>query len=106
MFERYTEQARRALFFARYECSQLGSPSIETKHLLLGLIRESRGLTAHIITRSVSLATLRREIDERAPAVVDEIAPAVQIPFSAEVQLGRNHAAHEAVRLNHSYIET
>ena len=39
MFERYTERARRVLFFARYEASQLGSISIETEHLLLGLIR-------------------------------------------------------------------
>src|SRR5918999_480755 len=29
MFERYTERARRVLFFARYEASQLGSISIE-----------------------------------------------------------------------------
>ena len=43
MFERYTERARRVLFFARYEASQLGSISIETEHLLLGLIREGKG---------------------------------------------------------------
>ena len=29
MFERYTEAARRALFFARYEASEAGSISIE-----------------------------------------------------------------------------
>jgi ATP-dependent Clp protease ATP-binding subunit ClpC len=45
MFERYTERARRVIFFARYEASQLGSNSIETEHLLLGLIREGKGLT-------------------------------------------------------------
>jgi ATP-dependent Clp protease ATP-binding subunit ClpC len=43
MFERYTERARRVLFFGRYEASQLGSVSIETEHLLLGLIREGKG---------------------------------------------------------------
>jgi ATP-dependent Clp protease ATP-binding subunit ClpC len=42
MFERYTESARRSLFFARYEASQLGSISIEPEHLLLGLLRDSR----------------------------------------------------------------
>ena len=35
MFERYTEQARRVLFFSRYEASQLGSVSIEAEHLVL-----------------------------------------------------------------------
>ncbi len=36
MFERYTEKARRVIFFARYEAAQYGTPSIETEHLLLG----------------------------------------------------------------------
>jgi len=42
MFERYTERARRVIFFARYEASQFGSPTIETEHLLLGILRESK----------------------------------------------------------------
>ncbi|MDQ6708030.1 MAG: hypothetical protein M3Z85_18900, partial [Acidobacteriota bacterium] len=44
MFERYTEKARRVIFFARYEASQFGSPYIETEHLLLGLLREDKTL--------------------------------------------------------------
>jgi ATP-dependent Clp protease ATP-binding subunit ClpA len=44
MFKRYTEKARRVIFFARYEASQYGSPYIETEHLLLGLLREDRAL--------------------------------------------------------------
>ena len=48
MFERYTERARRVIFFARYEASQLGSRTIETEHLLLGLIRENNGLTGKL----------------------------------------------------------
>ena len=64
MFERYTERARRVLFFARYEASQLGSISIETEHLLLGLIREGKGLTSRIFARShLSLESIRKEIE-------------------------------------------
>ena len=51
MFERYTEQARRVLFFARYEASQFGSPSIKSERLLLGLIRQGKGLTSRIFAR-------------------------------------------------------
>ena len=66
MFERYTERARRVLFFARYEASQLGSISIETEHLLLGLIREGKGLTSRIFARShLSLESIRKEIEGR-----------------------------------------
>jgi ATP-dependent Clp protease ATP-binding subunit ClpC len=44
MFERFTEKARRALFFARYEASQYSSAYVETEHLLLGLLREDTAL--------------------------------------------------------------
>jgi ATP-dependent Clp protease ATP-binding subunit ClpC len=42
MFERYTEGARRTIFFARYEAAQIGPAYIETEHILLGLLREDR----------------------------------------------------------------
>ncbi|MCI0664048.1 MAG: hypothetical protein L0220_23580, partial [Acidobacteria bacterium] len=45
MFERYTEKARRVVFFARYEASQFGASQIEAEHILLGLIREDKKLT-------------------------------------------------------------
>jgi len=48
MFERYDEAARRALFFARYEASQLGSISIEPEHILLGLLRENKSVVSGI----------------------------------------------------------
>ena len=45
MFERYTEKARRVIFFARYEASQFGAQAIEAEHILLGLLREDKQLT-------------------------------------------------------------
>jgi hypothetical protein len=33
MFERYTESARRALFFARYEVSERGGLVLDTEHV-------------------------------------------------------------------------
>ena len=42
MFERYTETARRVVFFARYEASQFGSPEITPEHILLGFCREAK----------------------------------------------------------------
>ena len=66
MFERYTERARRVIFFARYEASQLGSRSIETEHLLLGLIREGKGLTSRLFGKSqISTEDIRKEIEGR-----------------------------------------
>src|SRR5437868_1114710 len=63
MFERYTEKARRVIFFARYEASQFGSPYIETEHLLLGLLREDKSFAAEILhERGLRLSQVREEI--------------------------------------------
>jgi ATP-dependent Clp protease ATP-binding subunit ClpC len=106
MFERYTERARRVLFFARYEASQLGSISIETEHLLLGLIREGKGLTSRIFARShLSLETIRKEIEGRT-VFREKVSTSVEIPFSAEAKRVLQFAAEEADRLLHNYIGT
>src|SRR6187399_1988396 len=106
MFERYTERARRVLFFARYEASQLGSISIETEHLLLGLIREGKGLTSRIFARShLSLENIRKEIEGRT-VFREKVSTSVEIPFSAETKHVLQFAAEEADRLLHNYIGT
>ena len=53
MFERYNQQARRALFFARYEASKIGD-RIEAEHLLLALLREGRGISQLLVRCHVS----------------------------------------------------
>src|SRR5512140_2714691 len=106
MFERYTERARRVLFFARYEASQLGSISIETEHLLLGLIREGKRLTSRIFARShLSLENIRKEIEGRT-VFREKVSTSVEIPFSAETKRVLQFAAEEADRLLHNYIGT
>ncbi len=106
MFERYTERARRVLFFARYEASQLGSISIETEHLLLGLIREGKGLTSRIFQRShLSLDAIRKDIEGRT-VFREKVSTSVEIPFSGETKRVLQYAAEEADRLLHNYIGT
>jgi ATP-dependent Clp protease ATP-binding subunit ClpC len=106
MFERNTESARRALFFARYETSELGGVAIETEHMLLGLLRESQGIVARILVLwQVSAESLRRDIEGRS-AFREKVATSVEIPFSAATQRALQFAAEEADRLTHSYIGT
>jgi ATP-dependent Clp protease ATP-binding subunit ClpC len=106
MFERYTESARRVLFFARYEVSQLGNTSIEPEHVLLGLVRENKGIVARILALSqVSPDDIRREIVNRS-ALHEKIATSVEIPFSAGTKRVLQFTAEEADRLGHSYIGT
>jgi ATP-dependent Clp protease ATP-binding subunit ClpC len=106
MFERYTERARRVLFFARYEATQLGSTQIETEHLLLGLIREGKGLTSRIFARShLSLESIRKEIEGRT-IFREKVSTSVEIPFSPDTKRVLQFGAEEADRLLHTYIGT
>jgi ATP-dependent Clp protease ATP-binding subunit ClpC len=106
MFERYTERARRVIFFARYEASQLGSPSIETEHLLLGLIREGKGLTSRLFSKNnIPMEDVRKEIESRAPDR-EKVSTSVDIPLSPDSKRVLGCAAEEAERMVHHYIGT
>jgi hypothetical protein len=103
MFERYTEKARRVIFFARYEASQFGSPLIETEHLLLGLLRESKWLLK-ILPRA-DAESVRQEIEE-ATNIREKVSTSVDLPLSEENKRVFTHADEEAKRLNHRHIGT
>jgi ATP-dependent Clp protease ATP-binding subunit ClpC len=104
MFERYTESARRVLFFARYEVSQVGASEIRNEHLLLGLVREPRGLVPRIVAQChVALESIRRDLEARVEKR-EKIATSIEIPFSAETVEALQFAAEEADRLLHKDI--
>jgi bifunctional UDP-N-acetylglucosamine pyrophosphorylase/glucosamine-1-phosphate N-acetyltransferase len=105
MFERYTEKARRVIFFARYEASQFGSPYIETEHLLLGLLREDNALTNRFLPSPDSVESISKQIQEHA-VVREKVSTSVDIPLSNEGKRVLAYAAEEADRLRHKYIGT
>ena len=93
MFERYTEKARRSIFFARWEASQFGSPYIEPEHLLLGLTRGT-----NIIDQA-----LRAEIGQIAVRSTPT-STSVDLPLSLAVRRALAFAAEEAEKLGHQHI--
>jgi quinol monooxygenase YgiN len=104
MFERYTERARRVLFFARYEASQLGGSAITAEHLLLGLLREGKGLTSRVFAENgLSYDTAREEV-ARAAAGVAKLATSVEMPLASDTKSALEHAAQEADGLKHAYV--
>lgn len=80
MFERYTEKARRIIFFARYEALQYGSSVISPEHILLGLLREDKTLSAKFFPFRLSPDAIRREVESR-------IVLREKMPQSAELHL-------------------
>ena len=98
MFERYTEPARRAIFFARYEASQVGSRTIETEHLLLGLLREDPFLRAQI-----DAAKIRQSIEAKA-SLKAKISTSLDLPLNHEAKRVLAYGAEESERLRHPLI--
>jgi len=106
MFERYTESARRVLFFARYEASEMGGRAILADHLLLALTREAKGIVCEVFATShASLKGIRQTIEARAP-FGEKLATSVEIPFGDDAKRALEFAAEEADRLGHPYIGT
>jgi len=87
MFERYTERSRRVIFFARYEALQYGSPMISPEHVLLGLLREDKTLSARYFpyTPTVSPDKIRRDIEERI-VVRDRMPQSSELHLSADTK--------------------
>jgi len=105
MFERYNEPARRSLFFSRYEASMLGSLTIGTEHLLLGVLKERDPLISHLLgTVSVTGDALRQITYARAGASAAPLDVSVEIPFNRDAKDVLQYAAEEADRLLHRHI--
>jgi ATP-dependent Clp protease ATP-binding subunit ClpC len=106
MFERYTEKARRAFFFARYEASQFGAPQIEAEHILLGLLREDKDLIARYLAHySASLDRIRKEIESR-DVPRKHVLSDIDLPLSEESKQALAFAAEESEILKNRYIGT
>ena len=103
MFERYTEKARRAIFFARYEASEFGIRFIDANCLLLGLVREN----GQISTRWLGLdATELHRLVESQTIKSSPVSTSIDMPLTSEAKRVLAHAAEEAERLAHRHIGT
>jgi ATP-dependent Clp protease ATP-binding subunit ClpC len=105
MFERYTQESRRAVFFARSEAGAAGAPSIECEHLLLGLLREDLGIRSACPDLDDAVRRIRERIE--AHYVGGEKLPdSADMPLGIDCQRVFEAAAKEAGNLNHPLIGT
>lgn len=103
MFERYTEPARRVIFFARYEAEQFGSAKIETHHLLLGLLRQDLGLL-HTFLSKEQTSSIRGEIEAKFPPQGGK-GFSKNLPLSMDSKQAVAGAAQEADVQRHGSID-
>jgi ATP-dependent Clp protease ATP-binding subunit ClpA len=90
LFERYTDAARRAVYFSRLEAVHRQQPTITTSDLLVGLTWEDG-------TRADKVANLR----ERAIAIRRELGiphlPTTSLPYTSEKQIPLNDSCKKAI---------
>jgi len=106
MFERYTEKARRVIFFARYEASQAGTPMIEPAHLLLGVIREDPELISRCSPEGTNNAESIREAIKARTTHSKQKITSVELPLSSETKRILVYAHEESESLKHRHIGT
>jgi ATP-dependent Clp protease ATP-binding subunit ClpC len=105
MFERFTDRARRVIVLAQEEARTLDHNYIGTEHLLLGLLREDRGMAALVLeSLGVSLESARRQVEEMIGR--GQQAPSGHIPFTPRAKNVLKLSLAEALRLGHNYIGT
>jgi len=104
MFERYTDKARRVLFFARYEANQYTAKVITGEHLLLGLLREGEQISMLILEK---LGVDNRELKSRllsSGSLEKSMLASSEIPLSEEVKRILHWSVQESVALNHKHV--
>jgi hypothetical protein len=105
MFERFTDQARRAVVFAREEARRLEYNYIGTEHLLLGLCRESEGVAAKALgSLDVNVEDVRYQVERLIGR--GRSAPIGRYPFDPRAKTVLELAMREALQLGHNYIGT
>ena len=104
-FEKFSEMARRVLSLAQEEAQRLNHAHIGTEHILLGLVRETDGVAAKVLSNlGVELNKVR--------SAVEFIIGRSERTTSGEMGLTPRSkkvielAVDEARRLNHHYIGT
>ena len=105
MFERYSQPARRVILYSRYMAHQVGSPEIETEHLLLGLLRADMVLAKRFLGSPWAAEEIWREVERRRP--VRAMAPkAVDLRLSTAAKRVLLLAAEDAGKLSSKKIRT
>jgi ATP-dependent Clp protease ATP-binding subunit ClpA len=105
MWQRFTERARRVIFFAQEEAGRLGENYVSTEHVLLGLVRENTSVAARILDRmGVSLGRIRSEVERQVTRGDGRLGQDMQLTPRAKRVI--DLAYDEARQLSNNYIGT
>ncbi|MCA0361312.1 MAG: ATP-dependent Clp protease ATP-binding subunit [Armatimonadetes bacterium] len=105
MWQRFTERARKVVFFAQEEAQKFGEGYVSTEHLLLGLVRESDSVAARVLEKmGVGLNKIRSEVEKQLPR--GESRQSQDMTLTPRAKRVIDLAYDEARNLNNNYIGT
>ncbi|MGC1156777.1 MAG: Clp protease N-terminal domain-containing protein, partial [Acidobacteriaceae bacterium] len=106
MFERYTESAKRVVFFARIEANHHDDPAISAEHLLLGLTWEAKsGLATFVPLKDLAIDLRARMGIPHLPSTSHPYLRDRTIPLDNVAKLALAYAAEEADRDRQYWID-
>ncbi len=103
MFDRYTDAARRAVFFARYEATQTGSDHIEIEHLVVGTLRADSEFAARLLSSPAKIDEINEQVLKRFPTR-KQIPTSVDLPLTHDCKRALDSAAEAAAQMNHKAV--
>ncbi|MFI5387193.1 MAG: Clp protease N-terminal domain-containing protein, partial [Fimbriimonadales bacterium] len=105
MWQRFTERARKVVFYAQEEAERFGEGYVSTEHLLLGLLREDDTVASRVLEKfGVSLKRARTEVEKQLPS--GENRPSQDMTLTPRAKRVIDLAYDEARNLNNNYIGT
>ncbi|MCC6445543.1 MAG: hypothetical protein IT210_19070 [Armatimonadetes bacterium] len=105
MWQRFTERARRVIFYAQEEAARLGYNNVNTEHVLLGLIREEDCVAGRILKRlGIDIQTIRLELERNILLGDGRGGGNMHLTILASQVIELAYA--EACRMNNQYIGT
>jgi ATP-dependent Clp protease ATP-binding subunit ClpC len=104
MFEKFTENGRKAFAIANREAQRFHHEGVETEHVLLGLIKEGESVTLKIFKAlDVDLKKLKL-LCEKVGQAAHEEGDVERLPQSPQIQHVVKYAVEEARQLKHSVV--
>ena len=105
MFERLTEGARQVVVLSQEEARVLKHDSVDTEHILLGLLREGDGVAARVLgSLGITVERVRAQV-VRIVGWGEEVESG-HLSFTPAAKERLEVALREALSLGHNYIGT
>ena len=105
MWQRFSERARKVVFYSQEEAQKFGDGYVSTEHLLLGLVRESDSVAAQVLDRlGVSLNRVRAEVEKQLPR--GDARPNQDMTLTPRAKRVIDLSYDEARQLGNNYIGT